>query len=59
VSCGCWELSLGSLEEQPVLLTAEPSSLQLPCLFLKIWQVALPAVQFPIRVAHVFCHFKG
>jgi hypothetical protein len=29
VSCelpyGCWELNLGPLEEQPVLLTAEPS----------------------------------
>ena len=25
--CGCWELNLGSLQEQPVLLTAD-SSLQ-------------------------------
>ena len=23
--CGCWELNPGPLEEQPVLLTAEPS----------------------------------
>jgi hypothetical protein len=23
--CGCWELNLGPLEEQPVLLTMEPS----------------------------------
>ena len=23
--CGCWELSLGPLEEQPVGLTSEPS----------------------------------
>ena len=23
--CGCWDLNLGSLEEQSVLLTAEPS----------------------------------
>jgi hypothetical protein len=23
--CGCWELNLSPLEEQPVLLTAEPS----------------------------------
>ena len=23
--CGCWELYSGPLEEQPVLLTAEPS----------------------------------
>ena len=23
--CGCWELNLGPLQEQPVLLTAEPS----------------------------------
>ena len=28
--CGCWELNLGPLEEQSVLLTAEPS-LQPPC----------------------------
>ena len=25
VPCGCWELNPGSLQEQPVLLTAEPS----------------------------------
>ena len=32
--CGCWELNSGSLEEQSVLLTAEPS-LQSPnsCIF--------------------------
>ncbi|KAM7329170.1 hypothetical protein ACRRTK_010783 [Alexandromys fortis] len=23
--CGCWELNSGPLEEQPVLLTSEPS----------------------------------
>ena len=23
--CGCWELNPGPLEDQPVLLTAEPS----------------------------------
>jgi hypothetical protein len=23
--CGCWELNSGRLEEQPVLLTTEPS----------------------------------
>ena len=23
-TCGCWELNLGPLEEQPVLLTTEP-----------------------------------
>jgi len=23
--CGCWDLNLGLLEEQPALLTAEPS----------------------------------
>ena len=27
--CGCWELNSGPLEEQPMLLTAEPS-LQAP-----------------------------
>ena len=25
LSCGCWELNLGPLEEQPGLLTSEPS----------------------------------
>ena len=25
--CGCWELNPGPLEEQPVLLTTEPSLL--------------------------------
>ena len=29
--CGCWELNLGPLEKQPVLLTTEPL-LQLPFL---------------------------
>lgn len=33
--CGPWELTLGPLEEQPVLLTVEPS-LQLPNIFFKI-----------------------
>jgi hypothetical protein len=33
--CGCWDLNSGPLEEQPVLLTAEPSLAQLkPFLFL-------------------------
>jgi hypothetical protein len=27
--CGCWELNSGPLEEQPVLLSAEPSPLVL------------------------------
>jgi hypothetical protein len=31
-SCGCWELNLGPLKEQSVLLTAEPS-LKPPLLF--------------------------
>ena len=31
--CGCWELNLGPLKDQPVLLTPEPS-LQLLLLFL-------------------------
>ena len=26
--CGCWELNSGPLEGHPLLLTAEPSSLQ-------------------------------
>jgi hypothetical protein len=33
--CGCWELNSGPLEEQPVLLTTEPS-LQLPEVFFMI-----------------------
>ena len=28
LSCGCWELNLGPLEEQPVLLTIEPSLIE-------------------------------
>ena len=28
--CGCWELNSGPLEEQSVLLTAEPSPVLLP-----------------------------
>jgi hypothetical protein len=32
--CGCWDLNSGPLEDQPVLLTTEPS-LQPPCLFFK------------------------
>ena len=31
--CGCWELNLGHLEEQPMILTTE-ASLQFPGLFL-------------------------
>ena len=31
--CGCWELNLDSWEEQPVLLTTEPS-LHLICCYL-------------------------
>jgi hypothetical protein len=34
--CGCWELNSGSLEEQAMLLTAEPS-LQLLILFFDIY----------------------
>jgi len=33
--CGCWELNSGPLEEQSVLLTAEPS-LQLFCMVLLV-----------------------
>jgi len=31
--CGCWELNSGPLEEQPVLLTTEPSLQPLPSFF--------------------------
>jgi hypothetical protein len=33
--CGCWELNLPPLEEQPVFSTAEPS-LQIPSLHLNV-----------------------
>jgi hypothetical protein len=33
--CGCWELNSGTLEEQPVCLTVDPS-LQPECSFFKI-----------------------
>jgi len=37
-SFGCWELNSGPLEEQPMLLTAEPSlQLLLPYFFFKIY----------------------
>ena len=35
-SCGCWELNSGPLEEQPVLLTAEPSLSPQPEGFLNV-----------------------
>jgi hypothetical protein len=31
--CGCWELNSGPLEEQPVLLTTEPSLQPQHCVF--------------------------
>jgi hypothetical protein len=31
--CWCWELNLDPLEEQPVLLTTEPSLQPPPCFF--------------------------
>jgi hypothetical protein len=34
--CGCWELNLGPLEEQSVILTTEPS-LQPYNFFLNLW----------------------
>ena len=34
LSCGCWELNSGPLEEQSVLLTAEPSLQPLPSFFI-------------------------
>ena len=33
--CGCWELNSGPLEEQSVLLTAEPSRQPPKAIFLK------------------------
>jgi len=35
LTCGCWELKPGPLEEQPVLLTSEPSLQPPHLLFLK------------------------
>ena len=40
LSCGCWELNSGPLEEQPVLLTAEPSLQTLG--FLKAFVAPVP-----------------
>jgi hypothetical protein len=37
--CGCWELNLGPLEKQPVLLTSEPS-LQPTTVFLTFLEVS-------------------
>jgi hypothetical protein len=34
--CGCWDLNLGPLEEQSVLLTAEPSHQPPPLLFFQL-----------------------
>jgi hypothetical protein len=38
--CGCWELNPGTLEEQPVLLTTEPS-LQAPIFFVSFYVYGL------------------
>ena len=35
--CGCWELNVGPLEEQPVLLTTEPSLQPPTTCFLYDW----------------------
>ena len=43
--CGCWELNPGPLEEQPVLLTAEPSLQPLPLYFTKRKDCALQPSQ--------------
>ena len=42
--CGCWDLNPGPLEEQPVLLTAEPSLQPL------MWPLPTPAVGYHIVV---------
>ena len=44
--CGCWELNLGPLEEQPVLLTLELS--------LQAWVLGLKMCTPPAVVAHSF-----
>jgi hypothetical protein len=51
-SCGCWELSLGSVQEQPVLLAIEPS-FQLPnkiilkeCIFLGLCSLCVGGRDF-------------
>jgi hypothetical protein len=43
--CGCWELYLGPLEEQPVLLTAEPS-LQAPRILLSFYTMRNITISF-------------
>ena len=53
--CGCWELNLGPLKEQLVLLTAEPS-LQPPVMYLKfIVQLTFRTLP-PVAAVSVFTH---
>jgi len=40
--CGCWELNSGPLEEQPVLLTTEPSLQPCPSGFWSCFGLLLP-----------------
>jgi hypothetical protein len=50
-ACGCWELNSGHLEEQSVLLTAEPS--RQPGMFLTCSRIMDP-VYVPSLLASVF-----
>jgi hypothetical protein len=48
-SCGCWELNAGPLEEQTVLLTAEPS-LQPQVLIFFNPRYCLPMIFHPLTL---------
>ena len=55
LSCGCWRLNLGPLEEQPVLLTAEPS---FQPLFIDFYVYLYLYIFFNLYL-YILCIFKG
>ena len=53
--CGCWESNLGSMQEWPMLVTAEPS-LSI-CLNIVFWSPSLPHASDD-RISCVFSYLK-
>jgi hypothetical protein len=51
--CGCWELNLGPLEEQSVLLTSEPS-LQPFYVILKVSYLSAEMTHLVLDIAYFF-----
>lgn len=52
--CGCWQLNLGSWQEQQVLLTAKPSQLHIVWILVKAWKSLLnKSHEFPST--HMLC----